>query len=70
MPRMPKWNDHRTAVLDALKQRRKTRYWLAKQMTGILTKAAVYGYLDKKFDIGYEKQHAMSKLLGIHFTDE
>jgi hypothetical protein len=67
---MPKWNDHRTAVLETLKRRKLTRYWLAKELSAVMSRNAIYGYLASDFNIDYEKQHLISKALGLRFTDE
>jgi hypothetical protein len=67
---MAKWVDHRTAVLETLKRRGKSRYWLAKQLLPSMSRNAIYGYLAGDFNIDYEKQHMISKLLGIRYTDE
>jgi hypothetical protein len=35
-----------------------------------MSRNAIYGYLAGDFNIDYEKQHMISKLLGIRYTDE
>ncbi len=70
MSPMAKWTDHRTAALETLRRKGKSRYWLAKQMADVMSATAVYGYLAKKYNVDYEKQHRISKILGIKFTDE
>ena len=67
---MAKWNDHRTAVLETLRKKRLSRYWLAKQLSPSMSRNAIYGYLAGDFNIDYEKQHLISKALGLRFTDE
>ena len=67
---MAKWVDHRQAVLDILKRRGKTKYWLAKSLSKSMSHQAVYGYLAGKVDLDYEKQHLMSRALGLQYTDE
>ena len=67
---MSKWQDHRSAVIDTLKRRGLTRYWLAKQLASTMSRNSIYGYLAGDFNVDYAKQHQISKVLGLRYTDE
>ncbi len=70
---MAKWKDHRAAVRELLKKRKKgerSAYWLSKQLPGGITAQHLYGYLRGENGVSIEIQAKINEILGIKFTDE
>lgn len=67
---MGKFTDHRKAVSAALAREKRTRYWLAGQLKGQLSRSTLYGYLAGEREITTDKQAAINRVMGIQYTTE
>ena len=67
---MAKWQEHRTAVKQALKNKGKSPYWLHKQLADRMSQNLLYSYLRGDTGISMENAEAINRVLGIKYTDE
>ncbi len=67
---MAKWRDHRVAVREALKRRKRNIAWLHVQLEKHMSRSLVYDYLRGITGISAENMMRMNDVLGIRFTDE
>jgi hypothetical protein len=67
---MAKWRDHRDAVRETLKRKKKTAYWLHGQIEGKLSRTHLYDYLRGEVGISVDLMQRINDVLGIRYTDE
>ena len=67
---MAKWTDHREAVRETLRRRKKSIYWLHAQLSAHMSRSLLYDYLRGDVGISREVQAKIIKALSLRFTDE
>ena len=67
---MAKWTDHKSAVNDTLKRKRKSVYWLHGQMPAGTSRSLIYDYLRGDAGLSVENMQRINRILGIRYTDE
>lgn len=67
---MPKWKDHREAVKEMLRRRKRSVYWLHAQLASHLSRTLLYDYVNGKGGLSVENMQRINDVLGIRYTDE
>lgn len=67
---MAKWSDHREAVKQALKRKKKSIYWLHAQLPAGTSRSLIYDYLRGDAGISVENMERLNRILGLRYTDE
>jgi predicted transcriptional regulator len=69
-PAMAKWREHRDAVRETLKRRKKSVYWLHAQLAAHMSRTLVYEYVRGDVGISVENMQRINDVLGLRYTDE
>ncbi len=64
---MKSYTDHRKAIRDRLEELGKTKYWLAQQLSELMSMNMLYAYLGGKATTT-EKFEAICKVLGLELV--